>query len=187
MSENEDNLTCGRCKGGQAYWVQGDYPDHHPYRRRPYCMYCHYWWERYLDDDLPSGFKECARCNEEKDFLDFYRASRNKDGRSSYCKECSKQAVREYNDRTRKRGSYTPRKSLEVSAFGERKSITEWSRDERCRVPYNVLYQRLKVLKWGSVEQAMTQPVNEKRTNPYEEVFRVGKPKPFFPKPSDES
>lgn len=42
-----------------------------------------------------------------------------------------------------------------VSAFGERKSLTEWARDRRCKVPYMALVQRIQNLGYEP-ERALT-------------------------------
>lgn len=46
------------------------------------------------------------------------------------------------------------------TAFGESKCLTEWSKDERCKVSFTCLYQRLTVTKddWPDIELAITTP-----------------------------
>lgn len=48
------------------------------------------------------------------------------------------------------------RSSLQVTAFGETKSLSDWSRDERCKVQYITLRQRVQA-HWDP-EEAITQP-----------------------------
>lgn len=50
------------------------------------------------------------------------------------------------------------RRNLNVSAFGETKTVTEWSRDDRCAVSFTCLIQRIKKHKW-SPEESITTPV----------------------------
>ena len=50
------------------------------------------------------------------------------------------------------------RKNRRVAAFGETKTIGQWSRDERCKVSYNVLYERLTKLNWNT-EDAISLPM----------------------------
>ena len=59
--------------------------------------------------------KQCAKCNQEKDLELFHRASRNKDGRNSYCKEC----MQEYTILNKKsikksKNKYNEKRRLEV-------------------------------------------------------------------------
>lgn len=49
------------------------------------------------------------------------------------------------------------RKNCLVGAFGEKKTIAEWSRDARCQVDYNVLYERITKLAWEA-EYAIALP-----------------------------
>ncbi len=44
-----------------------------------------------------------------------------------------------------------------VSAFGEMKSLSDWSRDARCVVPYQSLVQRIQQLGYAA-ERAITSP-----------------------------
>jgi len=39
---------------------------------------------------VKDGFKICSRCKEEKEFSEFYKNKRSKDGYKSYCKECAR-------------------------------------------------------------------------------------------------
>lgn len=55
-------------------------------------------WQR--KQDLASGFKICARCEETKKASDFYKNVKLKDGRSSYCRECASAQTKEYRCRT---------------------------------------------------------------------------------------
>lgn len=48
-----------------------------------------------------------------------------------------------------------------VEAFGERKSLMNWSKDPRCRVDYATLFWRFK--KGKPIEEAMTVPARKKR------------------------
>lgn len=47
-----------------------------------------------------------------------------------------------------------------LTAFGETKSIREWFRDDRCKVSYKTLWERIRVNNWG-VEEAIMTPVRE--------------------------
>lgn len=49
------------------------------------------------------------------------------------------------------------------SAFGEAKSIRDWSKDNRCKISESTLYSRLAVLKWNDVEEAITKQTNVKK------------------------
>jgi hypothetical protein len=49
-----------------------------------------------------------------------------------------------------------------VTAFGETKSMAEWSRDPRCLVPYQVIKNRLR--RGWSPETTLTTPVGAART-----------------------
>lgn len=43
--------------------------------------------------------KRCSGCGEDKPLTDFYRSSRYKDGRQIWCKSCSLQATKRYQQR----------------------------------------------------------------------------------------
>ncbi|MFG2783823.1 hypothetical protein ACGFY7_39080 [Streptomyces prunicolor] len=45
--------------------------------------------------------------------------------------------------------------SMYYSAFGETKTLSQWTDDARCRVDYRLLYARINVLGW-EVERALT-------------------------------
>lgn len=49
------------------------------------------------------------------------------------------------------------RSNLRMTAFGETKTLSNWSRDSRCIVSYYVLYDRIHKLGW-SLEDALTKP-----------------------------
>jgi hypothetical protein len=55
-----------------------------------------------------------------------------------------------------------------VSAFGEVKSLAEWSRDSRCRVPYQALVERVSKLGYPP-EHAITKPKSQgfKKRSPF--------------------
>jgi hypothetical protein len=52
-----------------------------------------------------------------------------------------------------------------VEAFGETKNIAEWSRDPRCVVPYQTLWNRLMRLYWP-LETALTTPLKKTGRKP---------------------
>lgn len=52
------------------------------------------------------------------------------------------------------------RTNVLLSAFGEEKSIADWSRDSRCVANYEVLLKRVQRLNWD-VQRALTTPVRE--------------------------
>lgn len=56
----------------------------------------------------------------------------------------------------REQGRNTKR-IIHLDAFGERKSLSGWSRDDRCKVGYNTLRVRIVMLKWES-ERAISTP-----------------------------
>ena len=55
------------------------------------------------------------------------------------------------------RGCGCLRASKYYRAFGEGKTLTMWSRDERCPVSYNTLRRRVLVLDWP-IEKAISEP-----------------------------
>lgn len=48
-------------------------------------------------------------------------------------------------------------KNVHVSAFGEVKTVAQWTRDYRCRVGYSCLYKRIVVRHWNP-ERSITKP-----------------------------
>lgn len=65
---------------------------------------------------------------------------------------------------TREESARNTRRNYQITAFGETKTLVEWSLDQRCRVYYELLRARVKSLGWEP-ERAITAPVNrnEKR------------------------
>lgn len=57
---------------------------------------------------VPTGMKWCVRCTTIKPVGDFYRANSRSDGLSSYCKQCSHEAVKASERRTRDRNGGQP-------------------------------------------------------------------------------
>jgi len=57
------------------------------------------------------------------------------------------------------------RRNRRMKAFGEERTIAEWSRDPRCRVSYKVLEDRLQKLGWPP-EVAITTPRGAVKTGP---------------------
>jgi len=54
---------------------------------------------------------------------------------------------------------YKPNKNSKFyEAFGETKTIFQWSEDGRCQPSYKMLYQRVEQLKWD-IELAITKPI----------------------------
>lgn len=49
-----------------------------------------------------------------------------------------------------------------LKAFGDTKTMREWSRDPRCAVSYQTLYNRIRVRGWDTVA-AITKPAMENR------------------------
>ncbi len=45
--------------------------------------------------------EKCPRCEQTKDRDEFYKARKSKDGRATYCKQCSKEKQREWKDKNR--------------------------------------------------------------------------------------
>lgn len=84
--------------------------------------------------------RECTRCGQIKPRTEFYPSRRAKPGQDQHhghCKECqcaSKRVAYEKRPRT---------DSHIVSAFGETKTVAEWSRDPRCPVGQTGLHARL--------------------------------------------
>ena len=62
------------------------------------------------------------------------------------------------------------RRVTKITAFGETKCASEWSRDERCTISENALLDRVKSKKW-KVEDAITFPPNER----HREICRSSK------------
>lgn len=58
---------------------------------------------------------------------------------------------------TRSEQSANRRNRREITAFGETKSVTEWSRDPRCKVTHAALYLRVSRRGWDA-ERALTVP-----------------------------
>lgn len=56
---------------------------------------------------------------------------------------------------TAKEQTRNRRRTLSVSAFGEKKSLGEWIEDRRTVVPYETAYSRIFRLRWGA-ERALT-------------------------------
>ena len=51
------------------------------------------------------------------------------------------------------------RKNLSITAFGITKSISEWERDERCKITKSSIYWRLEHNYYDSFEQLLTEPL----------------------------
>lgn len=64
---------------------------------------------------------------------------------------------------TKKTQARNVRKIKMVSAFGEEKSMPDWSEDSRCIVTHRLFYRRVVALGW-SPERAMTTPRHQSRT-----------------------
>lgn len=58
---------------------------------------------------------------------------------------------------TRTVNANNTRKNRFVSAFGDRKTLSEWARDSRCVVAYKCLHDRIVRLGWNA-ERALTKP-----------------------------
>lgn len=71
---------------------------------------------------------------------------------------------------TRAVGNRNTRRNIQVTAFGETKTVAEWSRDERCTISEKCLGTRIKNGKW-SVLDAITLPSNAKT----KDIFRNSK------------
>ncbi len=85
---------------------------------------------------------------------------------------------------TKERRNTNPKGTLRT-AFGEFKTLTEWSRDSRCAVCLNTLTDRLK--KGMSLEAALTTPpANCGRNSPYWGTGIKPPPAPKVPKPKVE-
>jgi hypothetical protein len=56
---------------------------------------------------------------------------------------------------TSKQNCLNRRSTRWIEAFGERKSISQWSEDARCTVSYSTLYKRIVRMNWN-VEEAIT-------------------------------
>ena len=52
--------------------------------------------ERILADNPPTGKKVCAKCKEETELTNFYVDRTKKDGRKTYCKECSNEQKKKW-------------------------------------------------------------------------------------------
>lgn len=63
---------------------------------------------------------------------------------------------------TRAVGNTNTRRTSKIHAFGETKTIAEWTRDERCCISEHALADRIKSGKW-TIEDAITKPSNEKK------------------------
>lgn len=64
---------------------------------------------------------------------------------------------------TRAVGNTNTRRNINVTAFGETKTATEWSRDRRCKVASRTVLDRIKNGKWDS-ENAITALPNARKT-----------------------
>jgi hypothetical protein len=99
-------------------------------------------------------------CLDWMDFKNFYNWAINNwksdltlerlDNNGNYCPEncCFANRFQQNNN---------TRRNVKVSAFGVCKTFGQWSRDERCKVSYDVLYERITKLKWPA-EEAITIP-----------------------------
>lgn len=56
-------------------------------------------------------------------------------------------------------------KRILYKAFGEEKTLPEWSRDRRCKVCLATLRTRIWDLRWRSVQRAITLPASPLRKN----------------------
>lgn len=54
--------------------------------------------------------------------------------------------------------SRNTRRCVMLTAFGDTKSIQEWSEDPRCKCSYHALYQRTQRHGWTDTEQAISTP-----------------------------
>jgi len=55
--------------------------------------------------------------------------------------------------------SYKPKKDSKFyKAFGESKTLFEWSKDKRCKPSYKMLWQRVEIHGWN-IEEAITKPL----------------------------
>ena len=52
--------------------------------------------ERSLVDNPPTGVKVCANCKEQKELIYFYVDRTKKDGRKTYCKQCSNEQKKKW-------------------------------------------------------------------------------------------
>ena len=52
--------------------------------------------ERILADNPPTGKKVCAKCKEETELTNFYVDRTKKDGRKTYCKQCSNEQKKKW-------------------------------------------------------------------------------------------
>jgi len=93
--------------------------------------------KEWLDDF--SKFQEWASSNGYSDILQIDRINNDGDYRPSNCRWVNSRV----NNRNR-------RDNRIVSAFGESKTLIEWSQDARCVVPYKTLHGRIVYLGWAS-------------------------------------
>jgi len=61
---------------------------------------------------------------------------------------------------------------VSITAFGETKYLTEWVKDERCKVKIHLLRVRLNKLRW-SPEDALSIPPNKLHTGRSKTIFRA--------------
>ena len=94
-------------------------------------------------------FRDWALANGYQEGLQIDRVDNDGDYEPSNCRWVTKSR----NCRNRRK------KSVQVAAFGETKSIMDWHEDERCVVKYKTLKARLQVYKWEP-ERAITQPTS---------------------------
>lgn len=64
---------------------------------------------------------------------------------------------------TRSQNSRNRRSNRLVAAFGEQKTLTDWSEDDRCSVQAQTIAARMDRYGWDDVEWAISAPVGSKR------------------------
>ena len=97
-------------------------------------------WNEYLI------FRKWSLANGYKEFLELDRIDPN----GNYCPENCRWVTPKINNNNKRNNVY-------MTAFGETKTVAEWSEDERCRVPYRALLKRKQYYDYDD-ERAITQP-----------------------------